>query len=133
MAVSRLDTFARKVADALQKAPADLQLRVSEFAANWAVGRTGLVHPSLKDGLVDDIAALVAKLDEQYFVLSEERDEGRATTEQVVEAFGRARAANAVESMRRGDPGDAIYEAAASAEDWTELRDAVLSQLGSDV
>ncbi len=133
MSVSRLDNFAREVAAALQKAPPDLQLRVSEFAANWAVARTGLAHSSLKAGSADDIAALVAELDEEYFALSEERDEERASTEEVVEAFGRARAANAVEFMRRGEPAEAIYEAAAAVEDWSELRAAVLSQLGSGV
>jgi len=131
MSVSRLDTFAREVAASLQKAPPALQLRVSEFAANWAVARTGLAHPSLKAGSANDIAELVAELDEQYFALSEERDEERASTEEVVEAFGRARAANAVEFMRRGEPAEAIYEAATAAEDWSELRAAVLSQLGS--
>ena len=130
MAVSRLDTFAHEVAAALRKAPPDLQLRVSEFAADWAVARTGLSHPTLKAGSPDDIAALVADLDDQYFALSEERDEGRASTEDVVAAFGLARAANAVEFMRRREPAEAIYEAAATAEDWSELRIAVLSQLG---
>ena len=130
MSVSRLETLARELAAALQKAAPEHQLRVSEFAANWAVARTGLAHPSLKSGSADDIAALVAELDEQYFALSEERDEGRASTKEVVEAFGRARAANAVEFMRRGEPAEAIYEAAAVADDWSELRIAVLSQLG---
>lgn len=131
MAVSRLDTFAHEVAAALRTAAPALQLRVAEFAANWAVARTGLAHSSLKAGSPDDIAALVADLDEQYFALSEERDEGRAKTEEVVAAFGRARAATAVEFIRRGEPAETIYEAAAAVEDWSELRVAVLSQLAA--
>jgi hypothetical protein len=127
----RLDTFAPEVADALRRAPPDLQRRVAEFAANWAVARTGLTHPSLGAGSVDDMAALVAELDDRYFALSEEREAGRASTEDVVAAFGRARAANAVVFMRCGESAEAIYEAAAAAEDWSELRAAVLSQVGS--
>ena len=128
---SRLDNFAGDVASALHNAPPDLQLRVAESAAEWAVPRVGLTHPSLAASSVDDVAALAAKLDDQYFALSEAREAGQASTEDVVAAFGQARAANAVEFVRRGEPAEAIYEAAAAAEDWSELRAAVLSRLGS--
>jgi hypothetical protein len=94
------------------------------------VARTGLTHPALVAGTADDAAAVAAELDERYFTVSEERDAGRASTEQVAAAFERARAASAVEFVRRGEPAEAVYEAAAAADDWSELRAGLLSLLG---
>jgi hypothetical protein len=128
--VRRLDSFDRDVAAALQNASPELQRRVAEFAAEWAVAHTGLAHPALAKDSVADVAALVAELDDRYFTLSEERNEGRVSTDDVVAAFGLARAASAVEFFRRGEPAEAIYEAAASVEDWSELRAALVARLG---
>ncbi len=127
---SRLDSFARDVAVALHRAAPELQRRAAEFAADWAVARTGLAHPALGAGSAEDVAALVAELDDVYFAVSDGRDAGRCSTEDVVAAFGRARAASAVEFVRRGEPAEAIYEAAAAVEDWSELRAALLARLG---
>ena len=129
MEASRLNTFARDVAAALQTASAADRQRAADLAASWAVGRTGLAHPAVAAGTADDAAALAAELDERYFALSEERDAARATTEQVAAAFEQARAASAVEFARRGEPAEAVYEAAAAAEDWSELRAGLLSLL----
>jgi len=128
---SRLNTFARDVAIALRAASVNDRQRAADFAAMWAVTRTGLSHPAVAGGTADDAAALAAELDERYFTLSEERDTGRATSEQVAAAFGRARAASAVEFARRGEPAEAVYEAAAAADDWSELRAGLLSLLGA--
>lgn len=131
MEASRLNSFARDVASALYAAPAVARQRAAEFAAAWAVARTGLTHPALSAGTADEAAALAAELDERYFTLAEERDAGRATTGQVVTAFERARAASAVEFARRGEPAEAVYEAAAASQDWSELRAELLSLLGT--
>jgi len=90
-----------------------------------------LVHPALRTDSADDVAGLVTELDELYFALSVEQEAGRASLGEVDAAFGRARAANAVEFMLRAEPAEAIYEAAASTEDWSELRSSVLSLLGA--
>jgi hypothetical protein len=124
-----LNTFARDVAAALLTASAADQRRAADFAAAWAITRTGVDHPAGAAGTSDDAAALAAELDERYFAMSEERDAGRATTEQVAAAFEQARAASAVEFARRSDPAEAVYEAAAAAEDWSELRAGLLSLL----
>ena len=126
---SRLDSFAHDVAVALNRASPELQRRVAEFAADWAILHSGLTHSALVTDSANDIAALVAELDDRYFAVSAERDAGRSNTEDVVAAFGRARAASAVEFVRRGNPAEAIYEAAASVEDWSELRAALLARL----
>jgi hypothetical protein len=126
---SRLNSFSRDVASALREAPADARQRAADYAAAWAVARTGLDHPVAATGTADDAAALTAELDERYFALSEERDAGRASTDQVAAAFEQARAASAVEFARRGDAAEALYEAAAAAEDWSELRAGLLSLL----
>jgi hypothetical protein len=126
---SRLNSFARDVAAALRAAPADARRRAAEFAAGWAMARTGLTHPALAAGTADEAAVIAADLYERYFALSEARDAGRATTEQVAAAFEQARAASAVEFARRGEPAEAVYEAAAAADDWSELRAGLLSLL----
>lgn len=102
---------------------------MADFAALWSVARTGLAHASLVAGTLDDVAALAVELEERYFVLYEERDAGRSSTEQVVAAFELARAASAVEFARRGDAAEAVYEATCAAEDWSELRAGLLSIL----
>lgn len=127
---TRLDSFAPDVAAALLAAPPDLRVRAGRFAADWAVEVAGLRHPSLASGCRDRVAQLVAQLDEQYFAASEARDAGRAGDDEVVTAFGQARAADAVGATLRGEPADAIYEATAAAEDWSELRVSLLSLLG---
>ncbi len=125
---NRLDTFAPELAAALRVASPDRARRAAQAAAEWAVARTGLSHPALADGPVDPIAALAAELDERYFEASESANGGLATTDEVLAAFGRARAASAVEFLRRGELGEAIYEAAAAGEvsDWSELRGKLL-------
>jgi hypothetical protein len=128
---SRLDNFDREVAVALRSAPPEVQHRVAEFAADWAVARTGLADPALLAESPDEVASAATELDERYFAVSGDRDAGRASTEDVVTAFGRARAASAVEFTRRGEAAEAVYEAAAALEDWSELRASVLWQLRS--
>ena len=88
--VARLNSFDPDLASALRAAPADARRRAGEFAAGWAVSRTGLAYPALAAGTADDAAAIAGELDERYFALSEERDAGRATAAQVVAAFGQA-------------------------------------------
>ena len=126
VASSRLDWFDRELASALTSASAELQRQAAETAASWAIARTGLVHPALFANSVESVSDLCAELNEQYFAMSEEREVGRASDDDVVAAFGRARAANAVEFMLRGEPGEAIYESAAATENWPELKASLL-------
>jgi hypothetical protein len=95
--------------------------------------RTRLTHVAVDRGLdcrIRVLALKVAAADDWYCNLSEHRDKGGASTDDVVAAFGLARAASAVEFVRRGEPAEAIYEAAGSVEDWSELRAALLERLG---
>jgi len=117
------------MAEAFRLAPPDLRRRAADFAAEWALARSGLAHPVFANGSADQVAALVVELDERYFAVAESREVGQATTEGVVVTFSQARAANAVELLLRGELAEAIYEAAAAAEDWSELRASVLSLL----
>lgn len=131
MEASRLNSFASDVAVALHSATAGARQRAAEFAAKWAVEQTGLSHPSLTAGTAKDAATVAAALDEQYFALSEQRETGGVTAEQVAVAFEQARAASAVEFVRRGEPVEAVYEAAAAVEDWSVLRAELLSLLST--
>ena len=77
---------------------------------------------------------LVQSLDEEYFELEEATKAGRAPAEQYLEAFRKARTANALycalsfDSL--GAATESIYEANAATEDLSGLRAAVLSVLG---
>jgi hypothetical protein len=87
--------------------------------------------PSLRDAAV----ALTERLDTTYFDLQDAADEGRATQTQVLDAFSRARAANAVAFALSGfDPSTAkevIYEAAAVTDNLTELENLIDATLQS--
>jgi hypothetical protein len=127
--VSRLNNFAANLATALRSATPEVQRRVAEYVADWVIARSGLDHPAIAAGSADEVASLAFELDDRYFAVSAKRDAAQASTNDVLAAFGKARVASAVAYSRRGELGEAIYEAAMAVEDWSELRAAVLSLL----
>ncbi len=122
---SRLDAHP-DMAVALRRAAPGVQERAGRVAAEWAISRTGLSDPAvtaaLNGGPLEPLAALAAELDVRYFSLSDACEEGKATADQVLAAFGLARAASAVEFVAHAPPAEAIYEAMAAADDCSELR-----------
>jgi hypothetical protein len=103
--------------------------------AQWAIRHNGLSQPALAEarlgGPTEPIAGVVAELDNHYFELQEMLDgEGEGSKAEVLEAFRRARAANALKYAVRGEADEAIYEAAASTEDVRALRQVVMEALG---
>lgn len=83
--------------------------------------------------LRDDLAGLVAELDERAWDVQEARDAGRATHAQYLAAFARARAAGAVVAAMDPDPAmaalEAAYEAHCAFEDGSGVIDAVAASL----
>ena len=119
----------------LAAAPNAVRVQAGWAAAQWAVRHNDLAHPVLVEtrlgGPWEPIAALVEELDNRYFKLEELLDEeGEGSKADVLVAFRRARAANALEFAVRGEADEAIYEAAAAAEDVQELRQVVMEALG---
>ena len=82
-------------------------------------------------GPSEGIVALVEELDSRYFELQELLDEGEKSKADVLVAFRRARAANALAFAVRGEADEAVYEAAASTEDVQALRQVVMEALGT--
>jgi hypothetical protein len=116
-------------------APAACRVQAGWVVAQWAIRQNGLCHPALAEarlgGPTEAIAALVAELDNRYFALQEQlEEEGQGPKAEVLAAFQRARAANALEFAVRGQADEAIYEAAASNEDSVALRRVILEALG---
>ena len=120
--------------DPLRCAPPDRRLAAGWAAAQWAIHQTGLLHPLISGakigGPTGEIAALVAELDDRYLNLQELCDGGECTKEEVLAAFRRARAVNALEFAVRGEPAEAVYEAAVCCDDVSELRRVVAVALG---
>jgi hypothetical protein len=133
MSDSRLSTVCPDLDEALNSAPLDRRLRAGWVAARWAIEQTGLSHPvvsAAKMGSTSEpISALVVELDERYFDLQESCDEGECSKEAVLTAFGRARAANALEFAVRGDAAEAVYEATMCSDDVAALRRVLASAL----
>jgi hypothetical protein len=111
MGVLRLSTVCPDLDDALSSASADHCIQAGWAAAQWAIHQTGLSHPAISaaqiGGPTDAIAELVNALGDQYFELQELCDAGECSKEEVLAAFGRARAANALEFAVRGEAAEA--------------------------
>src|SRR5262245_36614904 len=119
----------------LAAAPDAARVQAGWEAAQWAIRHNDLSHPALAQarlgGPSESIAALAAKLDNHYFELQELLDEeGKGSKADVLAAFRRARAANALEFAVRGETGEAVYEAAAATDDVRKLRQVVMEALG---
>jgi len=144
----RLQQIAPELLRVLHRTKPD-QLRAIRVAVCSAVvQRVGLDEPTINEALrvlgssSDALPALrsavearVEQLDLDYFELQAAEDDGRATGDEVLNAFSRARAAAAVAIAIRGNDaettGESVYEAAATTDDLSEIEelvDAVLSK-----
>jgi len=119
--------------DVMSSASSEGRIRAGWIAAQWAISHVGLSHPAISaariGGSTDAIKSLVSELDDLYLDLQESVDAGKSTREEMMTAFRRARAANAIEFAVRGDAYDAVYEAGFCADDVSGLRHAVASAL----
>jgi hypothetical protein len=133
MARSRLDIY-EDIAEPMYRAAPDVQQRAGRAAAEWAVARTGLSQPAvasaLHGGPVEPAESLWDRLVEEHYELFQARDRGRATENDVTEAFDRMCAVGAVTYLARSEPAEAIFEAIQAAEDWSELREILQPILG---
>ena len=133
MMTSRLETLSADLATKLRRASAIKQRRASVAACEMAIAGAMVEHPlvfealrQLRNGHVFTphekaaIDALAAQLDEEYFDLQEAAESDKATTDDYLRAFARARAVAALSFAGSGatDATDeSIYEAAAATGD----------------
>jgi hypothetical protein len=130
VAISRLHTLDADLAAVIATSPPSHRQNAAWAAARWAVSRVGLAHPAitaaLADGQLGELSAVAAELDELYLAA----DESEAAPSTVLAAFGRARAASAVEFAARGETEEAVYEAAIATADLPGTRAVIASVLG---
>ena len=98
-----------------------------------------LKHPAIDsalDGSATSVSAVANELDDIYFDLQDQLDEGvfgpqetELKKRRILEAFGKARAAASLAFAIEGNAADAVYEAAACADDIQGLKETILRQL----
>jgi hypothetical protein len=129
-----LEELSPNLAGKLQRASAAKQRAASLAACEFAIAHAKIEHPLVDKALKNlraagillpgekaELDALAAQLDEDYFDLQEAAEEGRASTEDYLAAFAKARAVAALSCA--GDENalraatEAIYEAAATTDD----------------
>jgi hypothetical protein len=144
--MTRLEILSPDVADKLQRASAAKQRAASLAACEFAVAHTRVEHRLVDEALRTlraagvltpnekaELDALAAQLDEDYFALQEAAEEGQASTEDYLAMFAKARAVAALACA--GDENalqaatEAIYEAAATADDKDGLLACILAVL----
>jgi hypothetical protein len=123
--------------------------RAARAACEYALARVALTHQTLEAGFRalgaarfgdrDTLAALeqlTEALDAEYFDLQERADASGDGQKAFLDAFKRARAANAVYFALKSDSLEAaresIYEANAATEDLAGLREAVLTAMTAE-
>ena len=102
--MTRLDSSAPDLADKLRRASLDKQRAAGVMACEFVITQAKLVHPLVVqalekvrgDGVLTEeeraeLDSLSAQLDEQYFVLQEAAEEGRASTEDSMRLFSQSR------------------------------------------
>lgn len=122
--LKRLETVSPSLAEKLARASVAQRQSLVLVACELAVKRAGLDNPQINAALaamrqqhpataeqVAAITALAELLDEQYFALQEEADEGRASAADYLGPFSQARAASAVVYALKDDSLDASMEA----------------------
>jgi hypothetical protein len=133
--VSRLATLAPELEEALLKTTAERRATIGLAAAKWAIERTGLKDPVVLEALSGNqsasLTSVIATLDERYFRLKEEADEGRGVPLEWQRVFSAARAASAVDFAIRGNASEAIYEAAQATDHLVVFREFILKELGA--
>jgi hypothetical protein len=136
--MTRLEALLPELAEKLRQASAARQRAASTAACEFAISHAKVEHPLVEKALEKvrkadvlspkektDIDALVTQFDEEYFAAQEAAEEGRASPDESVRLFGRARAVAALSFAGNGDAfetaTEAIYEAAATTDDKEEL------------
>ena len=119
--ISRLSTKDPELDALLQAADVSLRKNAAWLAAQAAVVHTQLGtdrrYLAIQPQTAEQLDALVQELDEEYFDLQDLIEVGKATEQQVVDAFSKARAAAAVFFAFNGEFGEAVYEALSSCDD----------------
>jgi hypothetical protein len=143
---SRLASVDRDLAKRILAADPAACRRAAAAAAGWAVGSAGLDDPRVDAFLTRDAApatdvavarealrALVDELDEGGWNLQDQVEEGNASNDDYLRAFGKARAASALYEATGEDPHlaalEAVYEAWMVVDDPGELRSIVVAVL----
>jgi len=146
MSETRLDLIDPNLLTRLQTASEPALRRVALAACQFALKRTGLVHPLLEQALRElasnpappthlgaALEQLVESLDEIYFDLHEAAEIGQAEGAGWKVAFCKARAAQAVYFAVTKDAyiaaSESIYEANAATKDLDSLRRVVIEAL----
>lgn len=144
--MTRLERLSPDLADRLRHASPPKQRAAALAACEFAVAHTkveyAIVEKALKKvraaGVLApteraELDALAAQLDEEYFVLQDAAEEGRASTEDYMRRFSEARAIAALSFVGGEDAfqaaTEAIYEAAATTDDNEALTSIIQSAL----
>src|SRR5215467_14206362 len=106
---SRLSTVADDIDQALGRLSDEVAFRSAEAAALFALDAVGLRDESSKNSA--ELDALANSYDKEYFSIQDEIELGRRRPNDELEAFSKARAVSALAFAKRGEPGEAIYEA----------------------
>jgi hypothetical protein len=119
--VSRLSTVDPELDALLQATEISLRKNAAWLAAHAAVLHSQLGvdrrYLAIESQTTDQLDALAQELDNEYFRLQELVNAGKATEQQMLSAFGKARAANAVLFATTGKFTEALYEAISSSDD----------------
>jgi hypothetical protein len=140
--VSRLETLSADLAAKLRQSNAAKLRQAALAAADFGVTHAKVSDPIVSEALaalrtenrlppdkVAELEGLVERHDNEYFDLQEAAEEGRATKDDYMRAFGQARAVAAVQFAFKENhfeaASEAIYEAAAVTDDPKVLFSAV--------
>ena len=145
--MTRLDSVSSQIVEQLRRSPQAKQRAAALAAARFALAKTAVDHADIMDALsmletagalsrqqMSRLGDLAFTLDDKYFRLKAAADEGSASSDDYLGAFGQARAVAAIRYCADDDPfvaaAEAIYEAALatdSRDDLLKLVEAVLA------
>jgi hypothetical protein len=136
--MTRLETLNPDLAEKLRMASESKRRAASLAACEFAISESKVDEPlvrevlevlrqsrSLSTAKIEQVEALVARLDEKYFALQEAAEEGRSTPDEYLRVFSQARAVSALLSAFKKDffeaATEAVYEASAVTDDQAKL------------
>ncbi len=106
---SRLFNISPELYEEISEATPIIQLEISSALANWALDQVSFtVTAPCTEQKANEI---LAKLDAEYFKLESLKEAGKATEQEVVEAFSKARAIHSLVFSLNKEPIEAAYEA----------------------
>mgnify|MGYP001550374720 CR=1 FL=1 len=111
---SRLSTISPELLGEISKKSSITQLKISRALANWAleqVSYIGTVPDTVK--IAEEI---LANLDAEYLKLQSLSEVGKATEQEVVLAFSKARAIHSLLFSLNEEPLETVYEAIIATE-----------------